>query len=180
MEVKLPSRAGARPPKKKMMFLPKVSSWRRFPLRKPSPTPANSNSDPTPQAMPNMVRNERSLCAHRVRNVWPKVSRSMRIGQLKPSGGIHPAVISSTGERGERLADVGESKFNNAQCNRPRKFESVPVLGGVRLRALRSSSLSLFPIGFSPCGQAASEEIRFGNLALAILCDRNSFDVHKL
>jgi hypothetical protein len=27
-----------------------------------------------------MVRNERSLCAHRVRNVWPKVSRSMRIG----------------------------------------------------------------------------------------------------
>jgi hypothetical protein len=30
--------------------------------------------------MPNMVRNERSLCAHRVRKVWPKVSRSMRIG----------------------------------------------------------------------------------------------------
>src|ERR1039458_3991172 len=67
-----------------MILLPKVSSWRRLPLRNPSPTPARSKSDPTPQAMPNMVRNERSLCAHRVRKVWPKISRSVRTGWLGP------------------------------------------------------------------------------------------------
>src|SRR5580700_2294904 len=94
MEVKLPSTAGARPPKKKMMFLPKVSSWRRLPLRKPSPTPASSSSDPTPQAMPNMVRNERNLCAHRVRKVCPKVSRSVRIGSFRSAGAGQPLPIS--------------------------------------------------------------------------------------
>src|SRR5205823_3453917 len=62
-----------------MMFLPMVSSWRRWPERKPSPNPTNSSSEPTPQAMPNMVRNERNLCAHRVRRVWPKISSSSRI-----------------------------------------------------------------------------------------------------
>src|SRR5271170_4157018 len=79
MEVKLPSTAGARPPKKKMMFLPKVSSCLRLPLRKPSPTPASSSKEPTPQAIPNIVRNDRNLCAHRVRKVCAKVSSSMRI-----------------------------------------------------------------------------------------------------
>src|SRR5437660_337958 len=70
------------------MFLPKVSSWRRLPLRKPSPTPASSSSDPTPQAMPNMVRKERSLCAHRVRKVWVKMSRRVRIGCLRSAGAV--------------------------------------------------------------------------------------------
>src|SRR5208282_1631760 len=79
MELKLPSTAGARPPKKKMMFLPKVSSCLRLPLRKPSPTPASSSSEPTPQAIPNMVRKDRNLCAHRVRKVCAKVSSSMRM-----------------------------------------------------------------------------------------------------
>src|SRR5207302_1091455 len=36
------------------------------PLRNPSPSPTSSSSDPTPQAIPNMVRNDRSLCAHKV------------------------------------------------------------------------------------------------------------------
>ena len=45
------------------MFLPKVSSSLRLPLPKPSPTPISSSSDPTPQAIPNMVRKERGLCA---------------------------------------------------------------------------------------------------------------------
>src|SRR6267378_2869799 len=114
MEVKLPSTAGARPPKKKMMFLPKVSSWRRLPLRKPSPTPASSNNDPTPQAMPNMVRKERNLCAHRVRKVWPKMSRNMRIRYVRSVQGrtdscapIKPSPLyNSTGDEGSaRLRD---------------------------------------------------------------------------
>src|SRR5205807_9596758 len=60
-----------------MMFLPKVSSCLRLPLRKPSPTPASSSSDPTPHAIPNMVRNDRNLCAHKVLKVCAKVSSSM-------------------------------------------------------------------------------------------------------
>src|SRR5271166_5968673 len=69
-----------------MMFLPKLSSCLRLPLRKPSPTPASNSSEPTPQAIPNMVRNERSLCAQSVRTVWEKVSSSMRI-MSPPVGG---------------------------------------------------------------------------------------------
>src|SRR5258705_1923902 len=79
MDVKLLSTAGWRPPKKQMMFLPKVSSCLRLPLRNPSPTPTSSNRDPTPQAIPNIVRNDRSLCAQRVRMVWTKVSSSVRM-----------------------------------------------------------------------------------------------------
>src|SRR6266436_8178781 len=87
MELKLPSSAGWRPPKKKMMFLPKVSSCLRLPLRNPSPTPASSSSEPTPHAIPNIVRNDRNLCAHRVRRVCAKVSSSMRISHLRISTG---------------------------------------------------------------------------------------------
>src|ERR1039458_8375436 len=96
MELKLPSTAGARPPKKKMMFLPKVSSCLRLPLRKPSPTPASSSSEPTPQAIPNMVRKDRNLCAHKVRKVCAKMSRSMRMRHLesaregRPGNDNHP------------------------------------------------------------------------------------------
>src|SRR3981189_1827428 len=79
MELKLPSTAGIRPPKKKIIFFPKVSSCLRLPLRKPSPTPASSNSEPTPHAIPNIVRKDRNLCAHRVLRVCAKVSRSIRI-----------------------------------------------------------------------------------------------------
>src|SRR4030088_2469621 len=62
-----------------MMFLPKVSSCLRLPWRTPPPPPASSSSDPIPQAIPNIVRKDRSLCAHRVRKVCAKVSSSMRI-----------------------------------------------------------------------------------------------------
>src|SRR5882672_762036 len=79
MELKLPSTAGWRPPKKKMMFLPKVSNCLRLPFRNPSPTPTSNSRDPTPQAIPNIVRNERSLCAQSVRNVWMKVSSKVRM-----------------------------------------------------------------------------------------------------
>src|SRR5712671_1238765 len=90
MELKLPSTAGVRPPKKKMMFLPKVSSCLRLPFRKPSPTPASSSSEPIPQAIPNIVRKDRSLCAHRVRKVCAKVSSSMRMSPPQGRRGERP------------------------------------------------------------------------------------------
>src|SRR5258706_16019896 len=63
-----------------MMSLQYCANSRLFPERKPSPRPTSRSKDPTPQAMPNMVRNERSLCAQRVRKIWAKMSNSIRMG----------------------------------------------------------------------------------------------------
>ena len=79
MLVKLSSTAGARPGNRNITFSPISSNCLRFPERKPSPTPTSNSSDPTPQAMPNMVRNDRSLCAQSVLRVWPKISKRMRM-----------------------------------------------------------------------------------------------------
>src|SRR5256885_3129627 len=75
----LPFPAGARPGKINMMSLPNSAISRLLPERKPSPTPTSSNRDPTPHAIPNMVRNERSLCAHRLRKICAKVSATARM-----------------------------------------------------------------------------------------------------
>src|ERR1022692_181144 len=75
----LPCTTGARPGKINMMSLPYCASSRLLPDRKPSPNPTSSSKDPTPHAMPNMVRNERSLCAQRVRKICAKMSRTVRI-----------------------------------------------------------------------------------------------------
>src|SRR5258708_7018458 len=75
----LPFTAGARPGKRNMMSLPNSANSRLFPERKPSPTPTSSSNDPTPQAIPNMVRNERSLCAQRLRKICAKMSKTVRI-----------------------------------------------------------------------------------------------------
>src|ERR1700757_3202817 len=77
----LPCTAGARPGKINMIFLPNSANSRLFPERKPSPTPTSSNKDPTPQAIPNIVRNERSLCAHRLRKICAKISKTVRINE---------------------------------------------------------------------------------------------------
>src|SRR5580700_1368776 len=65
-----------------MMSLPYCAISRLLPERKPSPRPTSSSKDPTPHAMPNMVRNERSLCAQRVRKICVKMSRTMRIRSI--------------------------------------------------------------------------------------------------
>src|SRR5579859_1375693 len=62
-----------------MMSLPHSDSSRLFPERNPSPTPTSSSNEPTPQAMPNMVRNERSLCAQRLRKICAKMSVTARM-----------------------------------------------------------------------------------------------------
>jgi hypothetical protein len=38
--------------------------------------------EPTPQAMPNMVRNERSLCAQRVPKICAKTSNTICMGVI--------------------------------------------------------------------------------------------------
>src|SRR5580692_351564 len=56
------------------MSLPKLARLRCWPERKPSPRPTRTSSEPTPQAMPNMVRNVRTLLATMARKTWPRVS----------------------------------------------------------------------------------------------------------
>src|SRR5919204_1676673 len=92
------------------MFLPKVSNCLRLPVRKPSPTPISSNSEPTPQAIPNMVRKERSLCAHRVRSVWAKMASNMRMKILQSTqeGGRK---FDSAGHHLERAPSEAEGAF---------------------------------------------------------------------
>src|SRR3954469_16311196 len=79
----LPWTAGARPGNINMMSLPNSAISRLLPERKPSPTPTNRSNDPTPQAIPNMVRNERSLCAQRLQKIWEKMSAMARIVPLQ-------------------------------------------------------------------------------------------------
>src|ERR1700760_4975510 len=62
------------PPHIMMTLLPSEAIWRRWPERKPSPKPISSNMEPTPHAMPNMVRKARSLCDQMARKTSPKMS----------------------------------------------------------------------------------------------------------
>src|ERR1700692_3394818 len=63
-----------------MMSLPYWANSRLLPERKPSPSPTSRSKEPTPQAMPNMVRKERNLCTQRVLKICAKMSTSIRIG----------------------------------------------------------------------------------------------------
>src|SRR6266446_3021774 len=87
MPVKLPPTAGARPDQMNITFSPSSSNCLRLPERKPSPKPTRSSKEPTPQAMPNMVRKDRSLCAHSVRRVWLEISKSRRISSYNNTRG---------------------------------------------------------------------------------------------
>jgi len=62
------------------MLSPYSRMPRWLPERKPSPNPTSRSNEPTPQAIPNMVRNERSLCAQSVRRIWSTISRKVRKG----------------------------------------------------------------------------------------------------
>src|SRR4051795_418414 len=62
-----------------MKSSPKLARFLVVPARKPSPNPTSSSSDPTPQAIPNMVRKERSLCDHMARNTSPRLSKNRLI-----------------------------------------------------------------------------------------------------
>src|ERR1700727_1291731 len=59
-----------------------LAMFLRWPDLNPSPTPTRNSSDPTPQAMPNIVKNERSLCAHNMLSTCPIVSNAILIESL--------------------------------------------------------------------------------------------------
>src|SRR5438105_8153278 len=61
------------------MSCPRLARFLSCPLRNPSPGPTRSSRQPTPQAIPNIVRKERSLCAQRVANDCRTISRSVPI-----------------------------------------------------------------------------------------------------
>src|SRR6266404_4453997 len=78
-----------------MMSLPRVFDWSSCPLRKPSPAATMRTTETIPQAIPNMVRNVRSLCDHRVRKTsLMRSRRTMTQGwtltrvESKPGGGV--------------------------------------------------------------------------------------------
>src|SRR5580658_3679115 len=56
--------------------LPILARLRRCPERNPAPGPTRTSSEPTPHAMPNMVRKVRSLLAIMARKTWPRVSEN--------------------------------------------------------------------------------------------------------
>src|SRR5579872_2571665 len=58
-----------------MMSLPRVLVCSAWPLRSPSPAATIRTIDTMPHAIPNMVRNVRSLCDHRVRKTSAMRSR---------------------------------------------------------------------------------------------------------
>ena len=60
-----------------MMSSPSEFSSLRLPLAKAFAQAHQQQQRSHPQAMPNMVRNERSLCAHSVRNIWRRISRNI-------------------------------------------------------------------------------------------------------
>src|SRR5437660_9564592 len=65
-----------------MMFSPYSERPRWLPDLKPSPRPISRSREPTPQAMPNMVRNERSLCAQKVAKICAKMSITICMGLI--------------------------------------------------------------------------------------------------
>ncbi len=75
-----PGRAGMVPASRKMISVPRVARERRWPERKPSPRPMSRSSEATPQAMPNMVRKERSLLAVIDSKTCFRISNALRMG----------------------------------------------------------------------------------------------------
>src|ERR1700676_2350868 len=77
-----------------MMFSPYSERPRWLPVLKPSPSPTSRSREPTPQAMPNMVRNERSLCAQRVAKICAKMSITICMGVITREQGTSAQLLS--------------------------------------------------------------------------------------
>src|SRR5579862_2163111 len=85
-----------RPWKTIITSLPRVLACSSCPLRSPSPAATIRTIDTIPHAIPNMVRNARNLCAHKVRKT--SRTRSCRVITTDWTGSI--------GERHPRLSRV--------------------------------------------------------------------------
>src|SRR6202165_381614 len=134
----LPFTAGARPGKINMMSLPNSDNSRLLPERKPSPTPTSSSRDPTPQAIPNMVRNERSLCAQRLRKICAKMSRTVRIIEIHCTfwtvAGLTPRIESAVGVEAISLTTLFPKEVANRE---PTATAALLILALHRLRLRR-------------------------------------------
>jgi len=106
--VKLPWTTGARPDQINRTFSPIESNCFRLPERNPSPNPTSRSREPTPHAMPNMVRNERSLCAQRVCRVWPKMSKITRTLHYRGLSRGSTPIVRRTRARGENPSNPGQ------------------------------------------------------------------------
>src|ERR1051326_5815613 len=102
-----------------MMSVPMFDRFFACPDRKPSPRPTSSSREPTPQAMPNIVRNERSLCAHKLRNICRRISKKIIL-----QGFPGPLLYTRRGARlfleaglalGSSILDTAEREVE-AQC----------------------------------------------------------------
>jgi hypothetical protein len=71
--------AGIVPPQIMITSVPNCLSPRFCPDLKPSPNPINNNRDATPHAIPNIVKNDRSLFAPIDRITCAKMSKRERI-----------------------------------------------------------------------------------------------------
>ena len=65
-----PACIDVRPFRMMTMFLPSSASTFWLPRANPSPSADSSRNEITPQTMPNMVRNVRSLLARKFAHVW--------------------------------------------------------------------------------------------------------------
>src|ERR1700690_4654733 len=157
-----------RPGNVNIMFCPSVASCFSWPLRKPSPNPTRSSREPTPQAMPNMVRNERSLCAHRVDSDCRTMSRSMRIeiGRFMPPrlrGGAwgHPGNVQA---RGLNPALTSDQNTQPGSIKFPAVFEDLDPGNTKRLARER--------VGWRVTGGA---DVKFAiNPPIAVTADHES------
>src|SRR5262249_51550821 len=93
--------------------------------------------DPTPQAMPNMVRNDRSLWAHRVRKIWAKMSIKCCMAETN----YHSTVcVSGPGHR-NNSTDLPRSKGGRPP---PRQSKERGCYGLIIWGAWISAMTSLF------------------------------------
>ena len=80
-----------RPWKTIITSLPKVRACSSCPFRSPSPAATISTIETIPQAIPNIVRNVRSLCTQRVRSTSPMRSRKTIVAWTRHPGERKPA-----------------------------------------------------------------------------------------
>ena len=117
-----------RPANTIMMFLPKSSATLAWPTRNPSPAATISVIETMPQAMPNIVKNVRTLCAHRVRSVSRTRSRKLTYCRMILSPCFSPATSS--------VFTPLEMPVCTATCRRPFSW----VGSGTSTKVLRSLS----------------------------------------
>src|SRR6516162_1081733 len=116
-----------------------------------------STIDTTPQAMPNMVKNVRSLCAHRVRITSPM--RSPKI--IRGIGRLTPANVSL----GSRPTPLPQSRYALAQHSVPQTLEVTEQDG---VCSQERSALPIYSLGMTPSSRSISPWL-LSNIAVLVI-----------